>query len=68
MKKKKLDKYSKHELLDRSYLAMTIFDTHVAQHFALPKKYHKKADKVIKLMHEFYQDMDGLVIEGSKKK
>lgn len=68
MKKKKLDKYSKHEFLDRTYLAMVLFSDYVADHPALPKKYKKKAEKVVSSMFDFYQEMGSLALLRKKDK
>lgn len=58
-KKNKLDKYSYHEALDRSYLFASLVDRELSNHPVIKsdKKLSKKLDKIVTLMFEVYQEI-----------
>lgn len=59
----KLDKYSKHEFLDRTCIVASNFNDFVINHVnfdKLPKKLRKKYKKATMLLWELYQDSANL--------
>ena len=56
-KKIKLDKYSYHEALDRSYIVCAIVDSHLLEHPVIQrhKELKKKVKKAVRLLAEVYQ-------------
>lgn len=52
----KIDKFSKHEVLDRAFLCMDMFERAIFEHPALKKnkKMKKKASKILGKMYKFY--------------
>ena len=59
VKKNKLDNYSYHEALDRSYLFPSLVDRELSNHpvIKINKKLSKKVDKILTLMFEVYQEI-----------
>lgn len=58
-----MDKYVKHEFLDRSALMADMYDKYIVQHFAfetLPKKVQKKVNKASEKLWKLYQQMGNL--------
>lgn len=55
----KLDKFSYHETIDRSYMIACIVETHLQDHPVLKKhnKINKKVIKAVRLLGEAYQDL-----------
>jgi len=53
-----LDKYSYHEAVDRVSLALNFIDDNIMQHPVVShhKKLRKKANKIIMLLGELYQE------------
>lgn len=61
----KIDKYHKHELLDRLHVVREMFDAHISDHPAVSLLDQKKLLKVIILLDQLYQDA-GAIRHGKK--
>lgn len=54
------DPFSNHELLDRTHIIMESVADHICDHPAIQKAQKKKAEKIVKLLWELYQDFGGI--------
>lgn len=69
-KKRKLDKLSIHEALDRTSVILYTFDDFVVQHSLIQskKKLSRKANKISTLLHDLYQDIGQVEFSKTNKK